>query len=471
MKPPSRHRILPARLLDIKKTEPVRRFRPRCHRLEQRNLLLALKQQKGINKELDYLELQKKIPKWSVLQIQNVIKYLRRGVVHRVYLQVQKERQEERKTKKPTEIWAELAHRMAGVHEETISFAFSQMLVIAATEPCSLCHSDPPRTADSHIPLASGMRTIPQRLMPKFQPNLSGQACKTPQLHGKDAAGSSSAQTTTVTSPPAVAEGECSELQKTEAHKDPALPSISASPESPLIQPASKPALSPASASSAVSTPALSHTSDTDHPDKQSESGQSEKAWQYTPLGGKSVVDFEKIYQFMANIVLEKHTQPLTAMESAVLLDLLMSLPEELPLLDCKELQHHLLQVYTPLNTPAVSLGTDQGPAVASYVVTNVTEQQTSRAGQHTEGSGVSVKTQCAQSIEQEPVKKGTVTEQVTAGDFPGQSPAVNLLKGEGDWATVGLCPLNPFIVPIALLKRQEPKQSKTSSSTLIQNQ
>ncbi|KAF5895025.1 snRNA-activating protein complex subunit 2-like, partial [Clarias magur] len=317
MKPPSRHRILPARLLDIKKTEPVRRFRPGCHRLEQRNLLLALKQQKGINKDLDYLELQKKIPKWSLLQIQNVIKFLSRGVVHRVYLQVQKERQEERKTKKPTEIWEELARRMAGVHEETISFAFSQMLVIAATEPCSLRHSDPPRTTDSHSPLASGMRTLPQRLMLKSQPNASGQACKTPQSNGKDAACSSSAggDVTTVTPPPAVAERECSELQQeTEADKNSALPSISASPKSPLIQRASKPAPPPASAMSAVSTPVLSHTSDTDQPDKQPESGQPEKAWQYTPLGGKSVVDFEKIYQFMANIVLGKHTQPLTAM-------------------------------------------------------------------------------------------------------------------------------------------------------------
>lgn len=60
-------------------------------------------------------------------QIQNVIRFLKRCVVQRVYLKVQKQRLEEQKTKVPTELWAELAQKMAGVHEETISSAFSQV--------------------------------------------------------------------------------------------------------------------------------------------------------------------------------------------------------------------------------------------------------------------------------------------------------------------------------------------------------
>lgn len=389
--------------------------------------------------------------------------------MQRVYLQVKKQRYEEQKSKVPTELWAELAQKMAGVHEETISSAFSQMLVIASTEPCSLRLSDPPRTTDIQSPLASGLRTIPLRPMPKSHAGLpppviilSGRACKTPESHGKDPTSNPSGQSTTVTSPSSTAEEEHSELkQKTEADKDPAMPSTSTTPKSLLSQPISKPT-APVSDSSAVSISAPSLQPDTDQPDKQPESGQSEQAWQYRPMGMKNVVDFEKIYQFMSNIILKKHAQPLTAMESAVLLDLLMSLPEELPLLDCKELQHHLLQVHARLNTPAVSLTTDQGPAVANSASIRVTDQQTSRAEPHAKGPDVSLQTQSVHSTGEESVQTGAVTEQVNvtesplaADDLPGKSSPIKLSKEKGDWTTAGLCPLNPFMVPVALLKRQ----------------
>lgn len=132
-----------------------------------------------------------------------------------------------------------------------------------------------------------------------------------------------------------------------------------------------------------------------------------------------------------------------------------MSLPEELPLLDCKELQHHLLQVHARLNTPAVSLTTDQEPAVANSASIRVTDQQTSRAD-------VSLQTQSVHSTGEESVQTGAVTEQVNvtesplaADDLPGKSSPIKLSKEKGDWTTAGLCPLNPFMVPVALLKRQ----------------
>lgn len=145
------------------------------------------------------------------------------------------------------------------------------------------------------------------------------------------------------------------------------------------------------------------------------------------------------------------------------MLDLLMSLPEELPLLDCKELQLHLLQVHAHLNMPAVKCSTDQGPADANSASAEVTKQQTSRPDQHTTGPGVSLQTQSIQYTGEETVQKGAVTKQVkatesplNAGDFASQLPAkTKLSKDEGDWATAGLCPLNPFMVPVALLKRQ----------------
>ncbi|KAI5104301.1 snRNA-activating protein complex subunit 2 [Silurus meridionalis] len=538
MKPPSRRRITPSRFSDSRNTESIKRLRPECDRQEMRSLLLALKQQNRLNSELDFLALRKKVPKWSLLQvcmfttdlglvlkniaeflflcnasvvcfqIQNMIKFLRKGVLQRVYMQVHKQRREEQKNKVPTELWGELAQKMAGVHEETISSAFSQMLVIASTEPCSLSHSDPPRNTDSQGPLSSGLRTVPLRSMPKSHASspppvmiLPGQANKTPQSHKKDAVPSQSTQTTTVTSSFTDTEAEHSELpQETEPTEVPATPSTSATRKALLNQQVSKPT-PPVSASSAV-------PSNADHQDKQP--GCAEQLWQYRPMGANSVVDFEKIYQFLCNIILQKNTQPLTAMESAVLLDLLMSLPEELPLLNCKELQHHLLQVYPRLSTPAARLSTDQGPSFANSTSTrgaeqqtgvecvqegavkatelpifagdfegqstpaarlstdqgpsfaNSTstrgaEQQTSLSDQNAKGPIEFLQTRSVQSTGVECVQEGAVkaTElPIFAGDFEGQSPAIKLAD-KGDWATAGLCPLNPFMLPLALLKRQ----------------
>lgn len=140
-----------------------------------------------------------------------------------------------------------------------------------------------------------------------------------------------------------------------------------------------------------------------------------------------------------------------------------MSLPEELPLLDCKKLQLHLLQVHARLNTPAVRCSTDQGPAATNSVSAEVTKLQTSRPDQHTTGPGVSSQTQSIEYTGDKTVQKGAVTKQVkatesplNAGDFASQLPAEKKLsKDKGDWATAGLCPLNPFMVPVALLKRQ----------------
>lgn len=137
-----------------------------------------------------------------------------------------------------------------------------------------------------------------------------------------------------------------------------------------------------------------------------------------------------------------------------------MSLPEELPLLDCKKLQHHLLQVHAHLNTPAARLSSDQGSAVETSASTRETEQQTT--DQHVTGPDVSLQTQSVQSTGKEIVQKGPVTEQVKATESPlvaegfvGKSSAAKLSKVRGDWASAGLCPLNPFMVPVAHLKRK----------------
>uniref|UniRef100_A0A8C1M9K0 Small nuclear RNA activating complex, polypeptide 2 n=1 Tax=Cyprinus carpio TaxID=7962 RepID=A0A8C1M9K0_CYPCA len=93
---------------------------------------------------LDLTEIQKKVPQRSLKEIEDLIMTLKSRVLHKVYLQVRSQRREERKAKGPTELWAELVQKISRPYEKTISSAFSQMLVIAAIEPCGLMDSDPP---------------------------------------------------------------------------------------------------------------------------------------------------------------------------------------------------------------------------------------------------------------------------------------------------------------------------------------
>ncbi|XP_050958552.1 snRNA-activating protein complex subunit 2-like, partial [Labeo rohita] len=148
MKPPFRRRTEPSRfLLKSPEEEQTVNARSLCkgwNRKDLQSFLQALKQQQNFEAELDLTEIQK------AHRHQNVDKC-------KLDLQVQSQRREERKAKVPIELWAELVQKISRSHEKTISSAFSQMLVIAAIEPCGLLHSEPPhpivQTRDAPIPI------------------------------------------------------------------------------------------------------------------------------------------------------------------------------------------------------------------------------------------------------------------------------------------------------------------------------
>ncbi|XP_072542933.1 snRNA-activating protein complex subunit 2 [Salminus brasiliensis] len=438
MKPPSRQRIRPSRFLGIKRTEPTRGLCTGWSKKEQQNLLRGLSEQLRLKPELDLLELQKKVPKRTVPEIQNIIKFLKGSVVRRVYLQVQKQKREEQRTKTPIEIWAELAQKMAGVHEETISSAFSQMLVIAATEPLSQLHSVPPRLIDLPNPVA---HSLPTTLRVN---GTSSPAAKTLELETSSLVQPSSISSTEENSngtQPSSVSGQAS-----------AKLSIPTNPKSNLCQTSVSPSktiskvIPPVSNPSAATMPCPSNS--TNQPSKQHACGQSKQDHQHGLVEKALTVDFDKIYNFMSNMNTNKGRSSLTAMESAVLLDLLMSLPEELPLLDCKELQHHLLQVYTRLTSETAV----QRPAAAKPVEVD-------------QGTNISAEMQSSQTPSEKNVQKGGDSSAVSkqrnatevADDIPGQSSAINPPKDRENWATAGLFPLNPFMLPVGLLKRQQP--------------
>lgn len=454
MKPPSRRRTEPSRFRP-KSTEEdqaviVRSICLGWTRKEQQDFLQGLKQQQNFESELDLTVLQKKVPKRPLKEIEDLVNLLKSRVLQTVFLQVQKQRKEEHKNKVPIEIWGELVQKLTGSHESTVSAAFSQMLVIAGTEPRSLINSIPPQaiaiqspTRSSHpIPLSAKPNA---QLCPSLLPTtplltvLPGQVDNTLQTSTLDITSTTSASTNLVGStfiqPESVEHANKFQLENASTSsalqlstpKTPTQESsqVTRSPSQQKSEPqptASGPStISTASVSQSVSLPS--------NEPNPAHSELSDQDSSHRPRVLKCIVNFDKIYEFISDPDSKPCNSALSSMECAVLFDMLMSLPEELSLLNCKQLQHHLLQAHEQLSKPAqmpVSFPkTGENISHASVVDSaELTKQHTMTAGSsHPPG---------------DPSGDSSVTE-----------PAKNK-----DWASAGICPLNPLMVPAALLKR-----------------
>ncbi|XP_012584905.1 PREDICTED: snRNA-activating protein complex subunit 2 [Condylura cristata] len=127
-------------------------------------------------------------------------------------------------------------------------------------------------------------------------------------------------------------------------------------------------------------------------------------------------VDFEKIYKYLSSVSRSCLGPELSAAESAVVLDLLMALPEELPHLPCGALAEHLLDMYAHLTAP------QPHPASGSL------------------------------GPEGEDVGTGSVGQEAACqGPSPGQEDT-GCGEPSSAWQAAGVCPLNPFLVPLELL-------------------
>ncbi|XP_004443546.1 PREDICTED: snRNA-activating protein complex subunit 2 [Ceratotherium simum simum] len=135
------------------------------------------------------------------------------------------------------------------------------------------------------------------------------------------------------------------------------------------------------------------------------------------PLGeGDFTVDFEKIYKYLSSISRSCQGPELSAAESAVVLDLLMALPQELPRLPCAALVEHLADTYLRLTAP------QPDPTSGSL-------------GPAAEAGGTGSRGQ---------EEAGQTTPQAPENARPGEPRPT--------WQTAGVCPLNPFLVPLELL-------------------
>nr|XP_045006967.1 snRNA-activating protein complex subunit 2 isoform X2 [Jaculus jaculus] len=135
-----------------------------------------------------------------------------------------------------------------------------------------------------------------------------------------------------------------------------------------------------------------------------------------TSAEGYFSVDFEKIYKYLSLSSRSGHGLELSAAESAVVLDLLMSLPEELSLLPCTALVEHMNKTYAHLMTPQP----------------NAPGRRSPRLGAEDGETGSNEPEEHNQANPQAP-----------------ESRELRLA-----WQASGICPLNPFLVPLELLGR-----------------
>lgn len=538
MKPPARKRTKPNRHLYLEPVRPPPKVTRCWPQLEQRSLLKALKISRSFtrgNGDIDYDFLRKFVPARSISEIRSVVEYLKNRVISLASNKLKKKRLEEKKVRKPIEEWTRMASAVAGTREEPISAAFSQMLIVSSTEPCTLRNCDPPQVHRPPTDRPVG-RTVPLRPMPRLPIKVehpgTNTACPVlvhntpgpamgparrlaapsqvdrvlngivppPQQQLPTTAGTSPASTPTSQSaatscqPGAAAKilaapasspqpasqtatpvtGQVSPgcgsvavvktqsvgsslLQTTQQPSEQSPTTMSTSstskstssgPHAPLSSSATGqtpvPSTAPSSdTSSAPPKPPLSTSAVAFH----TMFGRTNKhATKDSPriFGVKSVVDFERIYRYLSSVHQPNDDCHLTPMESAIMLDLLMSLPEELPLLNCNKLHQHLIQVYQFLSSTANS-------KMAGEKFKELKDGLRARDGKRTNHQPRAARTADGSDVTASGVKK------LQPNEAESQSSGSTNASGQsGDSDEMGLCPaLNPFMVPLKLLMRK----------------
>uniref|UniRef100_A0A1A7WX41 Small nuclear RNA activating complex, polypeptide 2, 45kDa n=1 Tax=Iconisemion striatum TaxID=60296 RepID=A0A1A7WX41_9TELE len=431
--------------------------------------------------DIDYDVLQQSFRNRSISEISSQVESLKDKVISRISIQLQKWRLEE-KTRKPIDEWTNMASALAGNLQVDISVAFSRMLTISSTEPCTLRNCDPsqvhqlptdksqispttslrpmpheqaegeaPDPVPSHLLLKPPAPTLdPDRRLPtpspvikvpnkmcssKKQAAASSQLPTTPhQPHGSigpvkpgdDAAIAADAQRTEpLSSLSSSASASCSSQMPPFpsatnltglSHVPPTAPHSSTHPSAPL-----------SSTTAALQTGLEQTNKDvtTDQP---------------STYEGTYAVDFERIYSFLSANQNPNEDCPLTPMESAIVLDLLMALPEELPLLDCRKLQKHLNEVYQCMSTTADT-------KIARKLLSQLKGKGNVQMEAHrAQDFCLSNPTPTTNSCH--------IKEELTEADGPSSG---NHTTNQSQAVLLESCPpLNPFMVPIKLLQRRQ---------------
>uniref|UniRef100_A0A669DZE0 Small nuclear RNA activating complex, polypeptide 2 n=1 Tax=Oreochromis niloticus TaxID=8128 RepID=A0A669DZE0_ORENI len=337
---------------------------------------------------------------FSLLQIQSVVELLKNKVLLNARLKLKKQRREERNVRKPIEEWTYMASSLVGTLEQTISTAFSQMLIVSSTEPCTLRNGDPPQLLQPPLCIILGRSVIKTTQQPTEPQPATIAITSTSESLSSSLNVPVSCSATTLTSVPG-------SVLSTVASASSAISSCSSA------------TTLPQSVSATAFHAKFGRTSK--HATKDSP----------RTFGVKCVVDFERIYGFLSTIQKPSQDCQLTPMESAIVLDLLMSLPEELPLLDCNKLHKHMIQV-RPAAYTQPSSSCDQ--ALKALVPQD-----------HQSPTGTTDSTNVTGGEGKE--------SQIHKADS--QSTQSSTTFSKLDYSNVTPPQLNPFIVPLTLLKRR----------------
>ncbi|KAJ8254832.1 hypothetical protein GJAV_G00197840 [Gymnothorax javanicus] len=378
MKPPSRKRTAPRRFEDKGTEERRQAALPvswNAWSEQERRVLLAALGRQDAKYELDLEAIKAKIPKRSIHQIESFVQFLKGALGRKVVRLVSQLRSSSGRDRVPIQLWTEMAEKMAGSRMVAISSAFSQIFVIASTEPCSLLNSVPP------LPLSAPLGPKQQMGRPRSSPLLSGKMEEWPQSKCQMFSDpcSQTAVRFSIGNLPCSSQSPLPNEVATSLSKNTQLNRTSASKGSlSLASPhPSHPtaSLNQSSSNQGIPTPESSQPaeqsagSDTStSTEGQEQQGHSSSSTSMTPMSepqtGTKItkmdfdVNFENIYRFLSCAAKlssrPDNMPPLSRMESAVVLDLLLSLPEQIPLLDCVELQDQVRQVHEQLSAPLI---------------------------------------------------------------------------------------------------------------------
>ncbi|XP_029944192.1 ribosome-binding protein 1 isoform X2 [Salarias fasciatus] len=152
MKPPPRARKAPNRIGQVLEERARVRAgagRAACQwrRAEQLELLKALK---GLHRtaephrDLDCSLLEARLPGRPPEEVRSALEQLKQQVISSAARWLQQATRAERRSRKPIEKWTQLAAAVTGGHGEVATSALSQVLLVASTEPGTLRHCVPP---------------------------------------------------------------------------------------------------------------------------------------------------------------------------------------------------------------------------------------------------------------------------------------------------------------------------------------
>nr|XP_056701263.1 snRNA-activating protein complex subunit 2 [Euleptes europaea] len=146
-------------------------------------------------------------------------------------------------------------------------------------------------------------------------------------------------------------------------------------------------------------------------------------------------VDFEKIYKYLSMLSRGSKAPELSPGEAAVVLDLLLSLPEELVFLDIRKLKRHMHKCYVELN--------GQGAGERSRTQADSSQPDSSS------------RDLCNTSLPvyRIPNYHPQHKEDASSTDT---SNADALEASVMDWETLGICPVNSFLLPLDILAQKK---------------